>query len=159
MSCERGFTLIELMIVISIIGILASVSLPAYQDYTVRSKVGASLVLVTELKPHIIDFYKSRSRFPASNTEAGIPDPEYIIGNFVKTVAINDGAMHIEFGNKVPENLNGKILTLRPIVVAGSPESPVSWICGKEPPPQGMEAIGEDLTNVELKYLPASCRY
>lgn len=159
MKKMQGFTLIELMIVVAIIGILAAVALPAYQDYTTRSKIGASIVLVSELKPHIIDFYKARYRFPTNNEEAGIPDPDYIIGNFVKRVSVVDGAMHIELGNKVRADMMGKILTLRPIVVTGSPESPVSWICGGETPPEGMESVGENRTDVEMKYLPANCRY
>jgi type IV pilus assembly protein PilA len=159
MNTQHGFTLIELMIVISIIGILASVSLPAYQDYTVRAQVGTSLMLVSELKPHVIDFYKARGQFPTDNEQAGIPGANYIIGNHVKSVTIINGAMNIEMGNKVTAAVDGGVLSLRPIVVIGSPESPVSWICGHSEPPEGMEAVGENRTTLEAKYLPASCRY
>ncbi len=158
MKQAKGFTLIELMIVVAIIGILAAVSLPAYQDYTLRAKVGASIALVSELKPHIIDYYKTKHRFPDGNAQAGIPDSHYIIGNYVKSVEVEDGAMHIEMGNKVSESMKGKILTLRPIVVEGSPDSPVSWICGNDIPPEGMKAIGKNKTSLEARHMPASCR-
>lgn len=158
MKKHNGFTLIELMIVVAIIGILAAVALPAYQDYTTRAKIAEGIVLVGELKPHIIDYYKSKNRFPVNNQQAGVPDPQYIIGNYVKQVTVRDGAIHIEIGNKVPAIVDGKILTLRPIFVTDSPESPVSWVCGFDSAPEGMEAAGENQTTVDMRYLPSSCR-
>ena len=69
-----------------------------------------------------------------------------------------DGAMHIEFGQLVNTNLKGSVITLQPLVVKDSPSSPMSWRCGKRPIPQGMEALGENRTTVDNKYLPAACR-
>jgi type IV pilus assembly protein PilA len=159
MKNNRGFTLIELMIVVAIIGILASISLPAYQDYTTRAKIAESIVLVSELKPNVVSYYRAKSRFPADNTQAGIPASQYIIGNHVRGVSVKNGAIHIELGNKVPPDIEGKILTLRPIVVIGSPESPISWLCGNGEVPTGMQAIGDNLTSLEGKHLPAACRH
>jgi type IV pilus assembly protein PilA len=158
MKKQRGFTLIELMIVVAIIGILASISIPAYQDYTTRAKIAEAIVLVSELKPNVVSYYRAKNKFPADNMQAGIPDSQYILGNHVQGVSVKNGAIHIEMGNKVPADLKGKILTLRPIVVEGSPESPISWLCGHDPAPTGMKAIGDNLTNLEAKHLPAACR-
>jgi len=155
---KTGFTLIELMIVVAIIGILASIAIPAYQDYTIRAQVTESFSITGELKLSIKDFYKDRGRFPSSNQEAGVPAPEHLIGNYVTGVEVNDGAMHVVFGNFVNANLAGETLTIRPIFVSESPTSPISWTCGYRDAPQGMEAVGEDRTTLEGKHLPAACR-
>ena len=154
----RGFTLIELMIVVSIIGILASIALPAYQDYTIRAQVTEALSLMSELKPSIRDFYKERGVFPANNEEAGVPLPEYLIGQYITDVEVEDGAMHARFANKVNATIAGRILTLRPVFVTANPSSPISWNCGSSPPPDGMTAAGRDRTDVPLKDLPTACR-
>ena len=155
---QAGFTLIELMIVVAIIGILASIAIPAYQDYTIRAQVVESFSITGELKASIRDYYKDRGRFPSTNDEAGVPAPEHLIGNYVARVEVRDGAMHVEFGNYVNAALAGQTLTIRPIFVSESPTSPISWACGYRSPPDGMEAVGEDRTSVQKKYLPAACR-
>ena len=156
---NEGFTLIELMIVVAIIGILAAIAIPAYQDYTIRAQVSEAFSITSELKFDIKDYYKDRGVFPASNEAAGAPPADKLIGNYVSGVEISDGAMHIEFGNYVNTAVAGKILSLRPAVVDGSPASPYSWSCGYRPPPEGMSSIGEDRTNVDKKYLPSVCRF
>jgi type IV pilus assembly protein PilA len=155
---HKGFTLIELMIVVAIIGILASIAIPAYQDYTIRAQVVESFAITGELKLSIKDFYKDRGRFPANNEEAGVPEARYLIGNYVKKVEVVDGAMHVEFGNYVNAQLQDQVLTIRPIFVTGSPTSPISWTCGYRSPPAGMEAVGEDKTTLSKTHLPSSCR-
>ncbi len=155
---DKGFTLIELMIVVAIIGILASVALPAYQSYIVRAQVVESLVIVGELKNSIGEYYKQTGRFPANNAEGGIPEPQFLLGNYVKSIELSNGAFHIQFGNKVNLALEDKILSVRPVVVTGSPASPFSWICGTSSIPEGMEARGSNNTNVEPSLLPGACR-
>ncbi len=155
---KTGFTLIELMIVVAIIGILASIAIPAYQDYTIRAQVTESFSITNELKLSIRDFYKVSGRFPSDNAEAGVPAIEHLIGNFVTGVEVDDGAMHVEFGNYVNGNLVGETLTIRPIYVTDSPTSPISWLCGYQEPPSGMSAAGEDRTTLEGKHMPAMCR-
>jgi len=155
---QKGFTLIELMIVVAIIGILASIAIPAYQDYTIRAQVVEAFSITGELKLSIRDYYKDRGRFPANNDEAGVPAPRHLIGNYVKKVEVIDGAMHVEFGNHVNSTLIGQTLTIRPIFVSESPTSPISWACGYRNPPEGMEAVGEDQTTIAKKHLPGSCR-
>lgn len=153
-----GFTLIELMIVVAIIGILASIALPSYQDYTMRAQLVEALTLGSELKINIKDYHKTHGRFPVNNEDAGLPKAEYLIGNFVESIAVENGALHVKLGNKINQNLLGKVLTLRPLIVPQSPTSPIAWNCGSAKAPKGMAAIGEDRTTVDNRYLPAICR-
>lgn len=155
---NNGFTLIELMIVVSIIGILASVALPAYQTYTTRAQIVESLIIVGELKASVTEQYKAKGIFPINNKEAGIPDARYLLGNYVKNITLEGGAFHILLGNKANHNLADKILTIRPIIVTNSAASPLSWVCGNSGIPEGMEPIGENKTSIEGEFLPWACR-
>ena len=155
---SRGFTLIELMIVVAIIGILASIAIPSYQDYTIRAQVVEALVLASELKPEIQDFYRARGRFPADNEAAGVPAPEHLIGQYVTDIEVADGALHIRFGNKANSMIAGRILTVRPVFVTANPGSPIAWNCGTSAPPNGMTPAGADRTDLLLTHLPAACR-
>ncbi|MEM7432901.1 MAG: pilin [Pseudomonadota bacterium] len=155
---QAGFTLIELMIVVAIIGILASIAIPAYQDYTIRAQVVETFSITSELKMSVNEYYKDRGRFPSNNGEAGIPAPEHLLGNYVSKVELVDGAMHVELGNYASTVLAGQTITIRPIYVSASPSSPISWVCGYRQPPEGMSTVGEDRTTLDLKHLPAACR-
>jgi type IV pilus assembly protein PilA len=155
---QSGFTLIELMIVVAIIGILASIAIPAYQNYTIRAEVTEAFSLASELKGPIQEYRKERGTLPADNAAAGMPEPDKLIGNYVTRVEINHGAIHVTFGNFVNKALEGQIVTLQPIVVKGSPASPMSWRCGYRSVPKGMESEGENRTNLNRQYLPSSCR-
>jgi type IV pilus assembly protein PilA len=154
----RGFTLIELMIVVAIIGILASIAIPAYQDYTIRAQVAEGLMLIDELKPSIRDFYKDRGVFPADNEAAGVPAPQFLLGQYVAGIEVVDGAMNIRFGNKAHARLSGLTLTIRPLYVTANPTSPIAWNCGASAEPNGMTAQGENRTDVLMQFLPAACR-
>jgi type IV pilus assembly protein PilA len=154
----RGFTLIELMIVVAIIGILASVAIPSYSDYTIRAQVTEALMLIDEIKPSIRDYYKERGSFPADNVMAGVPAPEHLIGQYVAGIEVADGAMHVRFGNKAHQRIDGMTLTIRPLYVTANPTSPISWNCGRSAPPNGMSAAGNDETDVLTQFLPSVCR-
>jgi type IV pilus assembly protein PilA len=153
-----GFTLIELMIVVAIIGILAAIAIPAYQSYTIRAQVTEAFSLASELKSPIQEFRKEHGQLPATNYAAGIPEADKLIGNYVTRVQVADGAISVTFGNFVNKLVDGKRLTLQPIVVTGSPASPMSWRCGYHGIPRGMEAVGNNQTDVDRKFLPGMCR-
>jgi type IV pilus assembly protein PilA len=154
----KGFTLIELMIVVAIIGILAAIAIPSYQDYTIRAQVTEGFAIADELKLKINEYYRTHGRFPADNRAAGVPEARFLIGNYVTGVEIANGAMHIQFGNKINQAIAGSILTMQPQVVTGSPASPISWNCGYSTPPAGLEAVGDNRTSATDKFLPSVCR-
>ncbi|MFO1468123.1 MAG: pilin [Steroidobacteraceae bacterium] len=158
MNTQRGFTLIELMIVVAIIGILATIAVPAYQDYTIRAQVVEAFSLASELKGSIQDYRKERGILPKDNAAAGLPLPALLIGNYVTQIEVANGSIHVTFGNLVNKAIDGKVLTLQPLIVPGSPLSPMSWRCGLRQIPKGMEAAGDNRSNVEAKFLPSSCR-
>ena len=141
-SVQKGFTLIELMIVVAIIGILAAIAIPAYQNYTKRSHVSEGLSLAGGLKTAATEFYSSNGQWPTNNTSAGMAIPASIVGNAVSSVSISQSKITITYNTKVDA---GKTLVLQ-----GSTKSKgtVEWKCSS---PTGG-------TGVDAKFLPANCR-
>lgn len=140
---QAGFTLIELMIVVAIIGILAAVALPAYQDYTKRSHVSEGLTLAASLKQAVAEYRADKGVWPASNAEAGAAMLASITGNAVKSVGITAGGgttaptITIVFNTKVE---NGNTITMVPTNSVGG----MKWNC--------------HAGTVANKYRPAACR-
>jgi type IV pilus assembly protein PilA len=155
---SRGFTMMELMAVVAVIAILAALSIPSYLDRIVRDQVKAALPLADVAKKPVEASWSSLMTFPASNTAAGLPVPDKIVGNYVSGVAIDEGAIHITFGNRANHAIAGKILSLRPAVVEDAPVVPVAWICGYAEVPDKMTAHGRNLTSVPEGLLPLECR-
>ena len=137
---QQGFTLIELMIVVAIIGILAAVAIPAYQDYTKRAHVTEGLSLASSAKTSVTEFYNSKGYLPASNGSAGLAASASIKGNAVVSVTNTNGLLAIVYNAKV---LSGAALNLSPITGVGG----IKWTC-KVPSGGTMKA----------QWLPSSCR-
>ncbi|EMT7509349.1 pilin, partial [Neisseria gonorrhoeae] len=93
-TLQKGFTLIELMIVIAIVGILAAVALPAYQDYTARAQVSEAILLAEGQKSAVTEYYLNHGKWPANNGDAGVASPaSNIKGKYVKEVEVNNGVV------------------------------------------------------------------
>ncbi len=158
MNNIKGFTLIELMIVVAIIGILASVALPAYQVYVQRSEVVEALSMAGTIRENVTNYYVEELEFPTNNQSAGVPEANFLIGNRITGVVVESGAIHVTMGNKASAPLQGKVLSFRPATVIGSPASPIAWLCGYDEPVNGMQAIGSNKTDLEKEFLPSACR-
>lgn len=153
----KGFTLLEMMVVLAIIAILLTISLPTFESKNLRAQTTESVELIKPLKDSVNLFYVSAKKFPRDNLEAGIPKAEHLIGNYVQKIELINGAFNITFGNKANAKLKDKVLTIRPMVVKDSPESPISWLCGNSPAPEGMIAVGANNTNIPGSLLPMNC--
>jgi type IV pilus assembly protein PilA len=138
-AMQKGFTLIELMIVVAIIGILAAVAIPAYQDYTVRSKVAEGLSMISGVKATATETRLSMGRWLAHHNSYGVAYMHSIVGNNVSEVTILP-AGHIAVVYTGDAAIQGRYIELIPTVTAGG----VTWDC-----------TGGD---VEAKYRPANCR-
>jgi type IV pilus assembly protein PilA len=103
---QQGFTLIELMIVVAIIGILAAIAIPAYQDYTIRAQVSEGLNLASGAKAAVSEYFMDRGVMPADNTQAGLSQPASIRGNYVRTVTVANGIIQVVYSNAAPQQAN-----------------------------------------------------
>ena len=155
---RRGFTLIEILVVLAIVAILALMAFPTYQDRMVQDQINEALPLTDIVKAPVAASWTLLKAFPTDNAAAALPPPEKIVNNVVSSVLLENGAIHITFGNRVNGAIRGKVLTLRPAVVEDAPIVPVAWVCGLAPVPGGMAAKGENRTDVPASYLPLKCR-
>jgi len=139
---QQGFTLIELMIVVAIIGILAAIAVPMYLDYTVRSQISEGLNLSGGAKAAVTEFYQDRGVFPSNNAEAGVEAAANIQGKYVSSVTVVDEVITVQYGKDANAQILGETITLTAdTTTVGS----VKWVC----------ASGGVIPD---KHLPAACR-
>lgn len=147
MKNQKGFTLIELMIVVAIIAILAAIAISQYQDYVIRSQVSEGSSLADGTKTAVAEFYNNTGRFPTTNESAGLSLPTEIQGNYVSQLDAAGGVIAATFSSALPqkanEAINGAILQFSPTTHGGS----ISWSCG--------DGGG---TPLQPKWLPSVCR-
>jgi type IV pilus assembly protein PilA len=157
-NSPAGFTLIELMVVVAVIAILATIAMPSIQDRLVRQQIVEAMALADVAKAPVAASWSLTHTLPVDNAAAGLPAADKIVSNLVKSVVVESGAIHVTFGNRANAAIFGKTLTLRPAVVEDTPIVPVSWLCGHASAVEKMTAKGEDRTNVQLSFLPLNCR-
>ena len=138
---QHGFTLIELMIVVAIIGILAAIAIPAYQNYTIRTQIAEGLNLTGPLKNAVVVYHGDNGTFPADNAAAALEVNTDYAGNFVNSVTVNFADIEVEYGNFANAAIDGETVVLTAVVYDGS----VSWSC----------ASGGVILDV---YLPSACK-
>ncbi len=137
---QKAITVIELMIVVAIIGILAAIAIPAYQDYTIRAQVSEGLSLSSAAKASIGEYYALRGIFPTDNAEAGLEAPGNIVGKYVSSVAAAANVITVTFGNDAHAVISANAITLIATDYLGS----MGWVC-----------TGAGIAD---KHLPAACR-
>ncbi|EMS1105339.1 pilin, partial [Neisseria gonorrhoeae] len=127
-TLQKGFTLIELMIVIAIVGILAAVALPAYQDYTARAQVSEAILLAEGQKSAVTEYYLNNGKWPEDNGAAGVASASKIIGKYVKEVKVENGVVTAQMASTgVNKEIQGKKLSLW----ARRQDGSVKWFCGQ----------------------------
>jgi type IV pilus assembly protein PilA len=156
-SRHPGFTMMELMAVVAVIAILATLALPSYLNRIVRDQIKAALPLADIAKLPIAASWSALQALPADNASAGLPPAEKIVSNHVAAVEVENGAIHMTFGNRANGAIAGKTLTLRPAVVTDAPIVPVAWACGYAEAPDRMTVNGTNRTNIPESLLPIEC--
>ncbi|HEZ0446229.1 TPA: pilin [Neisseria meningitidis] len=162
-TLQKGFTLIELMIVIAIVGILAAVALPAYQDYTARAQVSEAILLAEGQKSAVTEYYLNHGIWPKNNTSAGVASSASDIkGKYVQSVTVANGVVTAQMASSgVNKEIQGRKLSLWAKRQNGS----VKWFCGQPVTRDAPTTTNDDVKadtaangKIDTKHLPSTCR-
>ena len=158
MTRQAGFTWIELVLILAVVGILGAMAIPGIQDTMLKKQVKEGLDLANVAKAGVQSYWSANGDMPGDNKTAGVPPKDKIVGSMVKEVTVENGAIHIVYGNNASKALAGMKLTVRPAVVKDEPSVPIAWLCAKLQVPDKMEVRGQDQTDIPAKWLPIECR-
>lgn len=153
-----GFSLVEMMAVVAILGILALIAIPSSMGKIIKEQITAAMPLADIAKDPIAATWSSTQVMLANNAEADLPSPDKVVNNFIRALEIDNGAIHMTFGNKAHPQIKDKVLSLRPAVIEESKVVPVAWVCGNATAPENMVIKGANKTNIPDEYLPRMCR-
>ncbi|EMS2369404.1 pilin, partial [Neisseria gonorrhoeae] len=158
-TLQKGFTLIELMIVIAIVGILAAVALPAYQDYTARAQVSEAILLAEGQKSAVTEYYLNNGIWPENNGDAGVASASTIKGKYVQKVEVAKGVVTAQMASS---NVNKEIKDKRLSLWAKRQDGSVKWFCGqpvkRDNAKDNDDVTKDDAGKIETKHLPSTCR-
>ncbi|HFB6528994.1 TPA: pilin, partial [Neisseria gonorrhoeae] len=160
-TLQKGFTLIELMIVIAIVGILAAVALPAYQDYTARAQVSEAILLAEGQKSAVAGYCPNHGTWPENNASAGVASSDKIKGKYVQKVEVAKGVVTAQMASS---NVNKEIKDKKLSLWGRRENGSVKWFCG-QPVKRNDNADNDDVTadadadtKIDTKHLPSTCR-
>jgi type IV pilus assembly protein PilA len=153
-----GFTLLEVTVAMAIVAIIATLAVPGMVNGIVRRQIVEAVPLADVVKNAVAQSWASVQALPSDNASAGLPPATKIVNNYVSSVELVGGAINITFGNSAHRMIAGKVLTLRPAVVADAPVVPVAWVCAGAAVPGGMTVLGADRTDVPRSVLPYNCQ-
>ncbi|HGH6620758.1 TPA: pilin [Neisseria meningitidis] len=159
-TLQKGFTLIELMIVIAIVGILAAVALPAYQDYTARAQVSEAILLAEGQKSAVTEYYLNHGEWPGNNSDAGVASSTDIKGKYVQSVEVKNGVVTATMASS---NVNNEIKDKKLSLWAKRQDGSVKWFCGqpvkRDATATATDAVTADTDKqIDTKHLPSTCR-